>query len=136
MSMSPFFGGNTNKGGDVPTGFGVPNSQTTGDFGIDMAVTGTCAANVVFDESGADLCNSANADADLSEFFWAVSGQTTGKNLNDAVVGLDSISGTPLIFQSLTIGDTADLAAVPEPEMLALISLGLLGMGATRRSRR
>ncbi len=69
---------------------------------------------------GANGANDKNLNFGLSSWFWAYSGQNN-----------------QIFTQHRYRGDiNVDLVSVPEPSTLALLGIGLLGAGLTRRRRR
>ena len=102
-----------------------------GDFvPSNMVITLTDINNVTTQQI---VGHTVNSGADNNSLFW---GFTDTTNSYTSITFSNPGGGDTFGFDDFVIGDQQQIVAVPEPGMIAVFGLGLLGLGLARRKRR
>lgn len=134
-------GGACNPSPQSPLAFSAINPSTVGLTSPASVADGATVLDLLFSDFGAGEAFSWNIDVDSATTF-----SSFGNNLIGATAFVDFSNGQRLLGTLQAIAGNADASAftvtgivqtsdVPEPVSIALVSLGLLGLGATRRKK-
>ncbi len=103
-----------------------------GDFGEQLRITLNDTAGTVIDP--AHTLGSVGS-TDGSVFFFGLIGTTPADTFTQIAFSTASGDGDVFAFDDMTIGSPTQVVPIPEPASIAILGMGLVGLGVMRRRK-